>query len=119
MRFGFGLHTLKLSLARQGLLGVVGGPAHGPRVDVVQLAARAWTPGLVALSVLEELMLVIAHQSRNGAVIPHGDKRQPAQNTGDGHHVGYRVRLWLIQLLRPALASLPPPRGGAPAGQKI
>ena len=37
MRFGFGLHTLQLSLARQGLLGVVGGPAHGPRVDVVQL----------------------------------------------------------------------------------
>ena len=57
MRFGFGLHTLKLSLARQGLLGVVGGPAHGPRVDVVQLAASAWTPGLVAPSVLEELML--------------------------------------------------------------
>ena len=28
---------LLLSLARQGLLGVVGGPAHGPRVDVVQL----------------------------------------------------------------------------------
>ena len=98
---------------------MVGGPAHGPRVDVVQLAARAWTPGLVAPSVLEELMLAIAHRSRNGAVIPHGDKRQPAQNTGDGHHVGYLVRLWLIQLLSPALASLPPPRGGAPAGQKI
>ena len=57
MLFGFGLHTLQLSLARQGLLGVVGGPAHGPRVDVVQLAARAWTPGLVALSVFEELSL--------------------------------------------------------------
>ena len=27
--------------------------------------------------------------------------------------------LWLIQLLSPALASLPPPWGGAPAGQKI
>ena len=53
MRFGFGLHTLQLSLARQGLLGVVCGPAHGPRVDVVQLAVRAWTPGIVAPSVLE------------------------------------------------------------------
>ena len=61
-------------------------------------------------------MLAIAHRSRNGAVIPHGDKRLPAQNTGDGHHVGYRVRLWLIQLLRPALASLPPPRGGCSCG---
>ena len=64
-------------------------------------------------------MLAIDHRSKNGTVIPHGDKRQPAQNMGDGQHVGYRVLLWLIQLLRPALASLPPPRGGAPAGQKI
>ena len=122
MRFGFGLHTLQLSLARQGLPGVVGGPAvpaHGPRVDVVQLAARAWTPCLVAPSVLEELMLAIAHRSRNGAVIPHWDKRQPAQNTGDGHHVGYLARLRLIQLLSPALASLPPPRRGAPAGRRF
>ena len=119
MRFGFGLHTLKLSLARQGLLGVVGGPAHGPRVDVVQLAARAWTPGLVALSVLEKLMLAIAHRSRNGAVIPNGDKRQHAQNTGDGHHVGYLVLLRLIQLLSPALASLPPPQRSAPAGRRF
>ena len=95
---------------------MVGGPAHGPRVDVVQLAARAWTPGLVAPSLLEELMFAIAHRSRNGAVIPHGDKRQPARNTGDGHHVGYLLRLWLIQLLSPALASLPPPRGGCSCG---
>ena len=50
---------LLLFLARQGLLGVVSGPAHGPGVDVVQLAARAWTPGLVTLSVLEELMLAM------------------------------------------------------------
>ena len=57
---------LQLSLARQGLLGVVSGTANGPQVDVVQLAARAWTPGLVAPSVLEELMLAIAHRSRNG-----------------------------------------------------
>ena len=28
--------------ARQGLLGVVGGPAHDPRVDVGPLAAGAW-----------------------------------------------------------------------------
>ena len=119
MRFGFGLHTLQHSLARQGLLGVVGGPAHGPRVDVVQLAARAWTPCLVAPSVLEELMFAIAHRSRNGAVIPHGDKRQPAQNTDDGHHVGYLALLGLIQLLCPALASLPPPLGRTPAGEKI
>jgi len=34
----------QLSLACQGLLGVVRGPAHGPRVDVVQLAACAWRP---------------------------------------------------------------------------
>ena len=30
-----------MTLASQGLLGMVGWPAHGPRVDVVQLAACA------------------------------------------------------------------------------
>ena len=110
---------LQLSLARQGLLGVVGGPAHGPRVDAVQLAACAWTPGLVSPSVLEELILAMAHRSRNAAVIPHRNERQPAQNTSDWHHVGDRVWLRLIQLLRPAFPSLSPPRGSAPAGQKI
>ena len=109
----------QLSSARQGLLGVVGGPAHGPGVDVVQLAARAWTPVLVAPPVLEELCLAISHRSRNGAVIPHGDERQPTQNTGDGHHIGDRTWLGLIQLLRAALASLPPPRRGAPEWQKV
>ena len=64
-------------------------------------------------------MLAIAHRSKNSAVIPHGDERQPTQNTGDEHHVGYRALLGLIQLLGPALASLPPPLCGAPAGQKI
>ena len=54
---------LQLSLARQGLLGVVSGPANGPQVDVVQLAARAWTPDVVALSVLEELMLCLLYTS--------------------------------------------------------
>jgi len=32
--------------ARQGLLGVVGGPAHDPQVDVVPLAACAWMTNL-------------------------------------------------------------------------
>ena len=52
-------------------------------------------------------------------MVTHGNKRQPSQNSGDGHHVGDRVRLRLIEQLRPTLACLPPPRGGAPAGQRI
>ena len=37
---------------------MVGGPAHGPRVDVVQLAACARARGaLVTLAKLEELLL--------------------------------------------------------------
>ena len=52
-------------------------------------------------------------------MVPHGDERQPSQNASDGHHVSNRVRLGLIQLHRPALARRPPPRGVAPAAQKI
>ena len=98
---------------------MVGGPTHGPRVDVVQLTARAWAPDLITPSMLEELLLAMSHRSRNGAVVTHGDERQPSQNTVDGYHVGDRVRLGLIQLLCPALASLPPPLGRTPAGEKI
>ena len=65
-------------LASQGLLGVVGGPAHGPRVDVVQLAACAWAPDLITPSMLEELLLAMSHRSRNGAVVTHRDQRQPS-----------------------------------------
>jgi hypothetical protein len=38
---------------------MVGGPAHGPRVDVVQLAACVWAPALVTLAILKELFLAI------------------------------------------------------------
>ncbi len=38
---------------------------------------------------------------------------------GDGHHVGDRILLGLIQLLRPALANLPPLSGSAPERQDI
>jgi hypothetical protein len=116
-RLEFGLYLVCFSLL--GASWEVSGPAHGPRVDVVQLAARARTPDLIAPSVLGELILASSHRGRNGAVIPHRNKRQPAQNTSDGRHVGNRARLGLIQLLCPALASLPPPSGGAPEGQEI
>ena len=74
---------LQLSLARQGLLGVVSGPANGPQVDVVQLAASAWTPGLVAPSVLEELMLATAHRSHasNRPVYPRRYFRTECSST--------------------------------------
>ncbi len=42
---------------------MVGGPAHGPRVDVVQLAACARARGaLVTLAILEELLLAMSHR---------------------------------------------------------
>jgi hypothetical protein len=80
---------------------MIGGPAHGARVDVVQLAARAWAPDLVTLSVHEELTLAITHCGKNGAVISHGDKRQPSQNGGGGDDVGDQIRLRLIQRFVP------------------
>ncbi len=94
--------------ASQGLLGMVGGPTHGPLVDVVQLAARAWAPILITLSVHKELALAITHHGRNDAVVSHGDKSLPPENGGDGDDVGDRIRLRLIQLLCSASGTLTP-----------
>ena len=49
--------------ACQGLLGVVGGPADDPQVDVVPLAAGAWMTNLVAPPQRKELLLSILHLS--------------------------------------------------------
>ena len=99
---------------------MVGGPAHGPRVDVVQLAACARARGaLVTLAILEELLLAMSHRRRDGAVVPCRDEGQPPQNGGDGDNVDDGPRLRLIQLLRSALARLPPPAGGVPAADRI
>ena len=98
---------------------MVGGPAHGPRVDVVQLAACARARGaLVTLAKLEELLLAMSHRRRDGAVVPCRDEGQPPQNGGDGDNVDDGPRLRLIQLLRSALARLPPPAGGVPAADR-
>ena len=98
---------------------MVGGPAHGPRVDVVQLAACARARGaLVTLAKLEELLLAMSHRRRDGAVVPCRDEGQPPQNGGDRDNVDDVPRLGLIQLLRSALASLPPPAGGVPAADR-
>ena len=72
-----------LTLASQGLLDMVGGPAHGPRVDVVQLAACARARGaLVTLAILKELLLAMSHRRRDGAVVPCRYEGQPPQNGG-------------------------------------
>ncbi len=97
---------------------MVGGPAHGPLVDAVQLAACARTRALVTLAILKELLLVMPHRSRDGSVVPRRDEGQPPQNGGDGDNVDDLPRLGLIQLLRSALARLPPPGGGVPAADQ-
>ena len=99
---------------------MVGGPAHGPRVDVVQLAActRA-RRALVALAILKQLLLAISHRRRDGAVVSRRDERQPPQDGGDGDDVDDGPGLGLIQLLRPALARLPPPGGGVPVDRNL
>jgi len=100
---------------------VVGGPAHDPQVDVlvVPLAAGAWMTNLVAPPQRKELLLAISHLCRDGAVDAHGAESQPSQNSVDGHDVGHWTRLGLIQLLRPALARLSPPRRRAPVVQQV
>ena len=107
------------TLASQGLLGMVGGPAHGPRVDAAQLAACARARGtLVTVAILKELLLAMSPRHRNGAVVPCRYEGQPPQNGGDGDNVDDGPRLGLIQLLRSALARLPPPAGGVPAADQ-
>ncbi len=99
------------------LLWVVCGPAHGPLADVEELAASAWLPVLVAVSQWKEVPLAAAQRSRNSAVVPSWNERQPFQDGGDWHNVDDGLLL-LIQLLRPALASLPPPGGDSPVHQR-
>ena len=81
---------------------MVGGPAHGPRVDVVQLAACARARTLVTLAILKQLLLAMSHRCRDGAVVPRRDEGQPSQNGGDGDNVDDGPGLGLIQLLRSA-----------------
>ncbi len=55
---------------------------------MVQLAACAWAPSLLTLSILEEVLLEISHCSRDGAaVVSDRNERQPPQNGGGGHDV--------------------------------
>ena len=89
-------------------------PAHGPRIDVVKLAATSWAPILVALSMFEELALAVPHSSRDGSVISSRYERKPSQNRGNRHNVDLWLRLRLIQELSSALAYLAPPRGYSP-----
>ena len=98
---------------------MVGGPAHGPRVDVVQLAACTRARALVALAILKELLLAVSHRRRDGAVVPRRNERQPPQDGGDGDDVDDGPWLGLIQLLRSALARLPPPGGGVPVAKNV
>jgi hypothetical protein len=93
---------------------MVGGPAHGPRVDVVQLAACARARALVTLAILrlKELLLAMSHRRRDGAVVPSRDEGQPPRNGGDEDNIDDRPWFGLIQLLRSALTRLPPPGWG-------
>jgi hypothetical protein len=94
-------------------------PAYGPRFDVVQLAACAWAPSLVKLSILKEILLVIYPYSRDGAVVFDRDERQHPQTGDGGHDVDDRMWFGPIQLLCFALIGLPPPRGGIPLFTEI
>jgi hypothetical protein len=72
----------------------------------VQLAACARARSRVTLAILKELLLVMSHRRRDGAVVPRRDEGQPPQNGGDGDNVDDGPWLRPIQLLRPALTSL-------------
>jgi hypothetical protein len=105
--------------ASKGLLRMFRRPAHGPRVDVIQLAASAWAPIIITPSIFKQVLLAISHYSRDGSVVSDRDERQPSHNGGGRHDVDDRLWFGLIQLLRPALTSLHPPRGGIPVRRSI
>jgi hypothetical protein len=65
-----------LDSACHWLLGVVGGPAHGPRADVVEPAAGIRPPILVAFPQRKEIPLAASQSSRNGAMVPRGEVLQ-------------------------------------------
>ena len=96
---------------------MVGGPAHGPRVDVVQLAAGARARALVTPAVPKEVLLAMPHLRRDCAVVPRRDEGQPPQNGGDGDNIDDGPGLRLVQPLRSALAGLPPPGKGCSCGK--
>ena len=52
---------------------MVSGPAHGPRVDVVELASGARARALVTLAVLKVVLLAMPHVCRDGAAVPRRD----------------------------------------------
>ena len=58
---------------------MVRGPAHGSRVDVVELAATPWAPVLVTLSIFEELLFAVPHSRRDDSVVSSRDEKQPSQ----------------------------------------
>ena len=65
---------------------MVRGPAHGPLVDVEELAATPWAPVRVALSIFKALAFAVPHGSRDGSVVFSRDERQPAQNRRNRHY---------------------------------
>ena len=67
---------------------MVRGLAHGPRVNVVKLAATPWAPVLVALSMFEELLFAVPHISRDCSVVSSRDERQPPQNGDSLQKIG-------------------------------
>ena len=77
--FVFGLARVCIRYVRllpgsacQGSLRMVGGPAHGPRVDLVKLASSAChSLGACPCHTLlfEELLFAVPHSRRDGSVV--------------------------------------------------
>jgi hypothetical protein len=91
---------------------VVRGLHHGPRVDVVQGAARAGFAMTVAHAPREAQVLVAVHAWGNGAVISSRNKRQLAQDVRQGNNIHDRLGRREIQHLGPNVSGAGPPRFG-------
>ena len=59
---------------------VVGGPNHGPRVDVVKQAARSWPPLTVATAPWKAGVFLTGLAVEDGAEISPWEQGQPAKD---------------------------------------
>ena len=93
---------------------VVSGPDHGPRVDVVQRAARPRPTLTVADAPRKAGVLATRHASGNRSEIPFREKRQTAEDMRERNNIHNWIWRGHIQQLGPDFSRAGPPSPSLP-----